>query len=81
MLLSEQVKGEHEETQSDNNGQYRIRGLIPGVSYEVRVKEDTNVDQRIERATPKSVAVKVTSDNVNNVNFIVFRRPSRLSIR
>jgi hypothetical protein len=73
-------QGEYEETQSDINGQFRLRGLIPNIPYEVRIKDGEVANDRVERAAPKSVFVTVTNDNIHNVSFVVFRRSQRYSI-
>jgi hypothetical protein len=67
--------GEREETQSDSAGNFRIRGLIPtgGDShYTIRVK--THPESKVERASPLGIQVKIQRQDVQNLNFLVFRK-------
>jgi protocatechuate 3,4-dioxygenase beta subunit len=80
-------EGQYEETVSDEEGRYRIRGLKPGVSYKVSVKIGTQQTEQqqqsssdetsfayIERASPVSTLVTVQNSDYNEeVNFVVFR--------
>jgi len=71
-------EGDKEETQADSNGSFRIRGLTPNKSYRVTVK-GTNTDN-VERATPDYSIITVGSTDVKGIQFIVFRKPSKLDI-
>jgi len=69
--------GEVEETQTDAEGNFRLRGLQPGKEYRVRVK--ATADQRIERAAPSdgylvTLAANEALADVQNQDFLVFRR-------
>ncbi|KAL9643447.1 hypothetical protein ABK040_010062 [Willaertia magna] len=65
-------QGEYEETTTDQNGQFRIRGLKPNTNYHIVLgTHNTN----IERFSPKQIVIEQTSndDSLDN-NFIVFRQ-------
>lgn len=48
-----------EEALSESGGAFRIRGLQPGCEYMLHLKPGTEVNQHIERSTPKEILVKV----------------------
>lgn len=55
-------KGYFEETVTDSSGNYRLRGLLPDTVYVVKVaKRDVMESSNIERASPDSIPVKVSS--------------------
>lgn len=55
-------KGFYEETVTDSSGNYRLRGLHPDTTYTVKVAEKGDLkSSRIERTSPESVSVKVSS--------------------
>ncbi|XP_058008575.1 uncharacterized protein LOC110645700 isoform X2 [Hevea brasiliensis] len=69
-------KGYYEETVTDSSGSYRLRGLIPDTAYVIKVVEKHGLGaNRIERASPESVTVKVGSEDIRGLNFIVFEQP------
>lgn len=69
-------KGYYEETVTDSSGSFRLRGLHPDTTYLVRVvKRDGLGNPRIERASPESVTVKVGSDDIRGLDFLVFEQP------
>ncbi|XP_073255709.1 BOS complex subunit NOMO3-like [Porites lutea] len=68
-----------EETVSDDEGQYRLRGLQPGCIYRVRVKTgDSN--PHIERASPSFIDIQVSGSDLRNVNMIAFRHVNQFEI-
>lgn len=58
-----------EEATTENNGQYRIRGLQPGCNYEVSIKSG-DVNPNVDRSIPASKLINVEQNDVNNVNLI-----------
>lgn len=54
-------RGYYEETITDAEGKYRLRGLLPNSSYTIKVvlKVDKVGLFKIERASPESVVVEV----------------------
>ncbi|XP_027924979.1 nodal modulator 1 [Vigna unguiculata] len=69
-------KGYFEETVTDSNGNYRLRGLQPDTVYVVKVaRRDAVGSSNIERASPDSIAVKVGTEDIKGLDFIVFEEP------
>ncbi|GAV83060.1 CarboxypepD_reg domain-containing protein [Cephalotus follicularis] len=69
-------KGYYEETATDSFGSYRLRGLLPDMTYVIKVtKKDGLGSTRIERASPESVTVKVGSEDIKGLDFLVFEQP------
>ncbi|XP_029831947.3 nodal modulator 3 [Ixodes scapularis] len=64
-------QGHQEEAQSDPGGAFRIRGLLPGCTYRLRLKQDAN--PHVERAAPPERLLQVTSSDLTDVRVIVFR--------
>lgn len=53
-------KGYYEETTSDINGNYRLRGLHPDTTYVIKVsKKNGSGNNKIERASPELVSLQV----------------------
>ena len=67
-----------EESKTDQEGYYRIRGLQPKCSYVVKLKPDVN--KHIERAAPKSRSLVVENSDFNGVNIIAFRKMNQMDI-
>ncbi|KAJ4969122.1 hypothetical protein NE237_015823 [Protea cynaroides] len=66
-------EGYYEETKTDSSGSYRLRGLIPNTNYIIKVVEKENQGStRIERVSPESVVVKVGSEDIKGLEFVVF---------
>ncbi|CAI6000500.1 unnamed protein product [Closterium sp. NIES-64] len=70
---------------TNEDGEYRLRGLRPGGSYLVEVavragsaKDSTSLP-RFERASPNEALLTITGD-VPNVNFVVFNSPPGVTI-
>jgi len=61
-----------EESKSDEEGAFRIRGLFPGKTYQVKVKAESQENQ-VLRTLPASVQVDVTREEVRDVNFTIYR--------
>ncbi|KAL6978260.1 hypothetical protein U1Q18_019928 [Sarracenia purpurea var. burkii] len=69
-------KGFYEETVTDSSGNYRLRGLLPDTTYIVKVVEKGDFGStRIERASPDFLAVKVGSEDIRGLDFLVFEQP------
>ncbi|KAG9457834.1 hypothetical protein H6P81_002342 [Aristolochia fimbriata] len=70
------TKGYYEETATDSSGNYRLRGLLPDTTYIIKVGAKYNSgSSRIERASPESVTVKVGSEDIKGLDFVVFEQP------
>ncbi|GAB2282181.1 hypothetical protein Dimus_016732 [Dionaea muscipula] len=71
-------KGYYEETLTDSSGSYRLRGLLPDTTYIIKVVNRDDLRggwPRIERASPESVTVKVGSEDIKGLDFLVFEQP------
>ncbi|KAL6075643.1 Nodal modulator 1 [Balamuthia mandrillaris] len=62
--------GEYEEAQTDVNGEFRLRGLVPGKKYSLNVKL---AGSRLERAAPTAQQLEATNGDIRGISFIVFR--------
>jgi len=52
--------GFYEESSTDSSGTYRLRGLLPGKTYTIRVaRKDSLGSSMVERASPDSVTIQV----------------------
>lgn len=63
---SEKCSNHQEESTTESNGQYRIRGLQTGCDYKIRLQKNANVD----RSLPSERMVHVEIVDTQNVNFI-----------
>lgn len=63
---SEACSNHQEESTTELNGQYRIRGLQTGCDYKIRLQKNANVD----RSLPSERMVHVETTDTQNVNFI-----------
>ncbi|CAH9140431.1 unnamed protein product [Cuscuta epithymum] len=69
-------EGFYEETVTDSTGNYRLRGLLPDTTYEIRVSRKVEYGNHlIERASPESVTIKVGSEDFRGLDFVVFEEP------
>lgn len=48
-----------EESTSESNGQFRIRGLLPYCSYNLEIKGSLDETDNYERATPSTILLEV----------------------
>jgi hypothetical protein len=63
-----------EKTQTDQNGQYRLRGLIPGQQYSLHISTQTS--SHIERTSPSDYTFTVGKEDILDRNFLAFRKSS-----
>lgn len=70
-------KGYYEETITDSEGRYRLRGLLPDTAYTVKVvlKDTKEGVSKIERASPSSYTLQVGANDTTAVDFVVFHQP------
>ena len=68
-----------QETPIMKSGEYRLKGLVPGQKYIVKVKIPK--DSNIERALPLNVELNVEKNDTFGVDFIVFNKYKELDIR
>ncbi|KAM7342613.1 BOS complex subunit NOMO1 [Cochliomyia hominivorax] len=60
----------HQEESTTENGKYRLRGLIPGCVYTIRVKDAGVAGSNIDRSIPLQRVVEIAAQDVENVNFV-----------
>ncbi|CAB3977797.1 Nodal modulator 1 [Paramuricea clavata] len=72
-------EGNQEETVTDAEGHYRLRGLQPGCTYRVRVKAG-EMNAQIERSTPQYIDIQVLRNDLENVRMIVFRETGLVDV-
>jgi hypothetical protein len=61
-----------EESTSESNGHFRIRGLQPYCSYEVTVKNSPNGKHAIERSAPKLIRLESVNQDVHDLQMVIF---------
>ncbi|CAD7014627.1 nodal modulator 3 [Ceratitis capitata] len=69
-ISDELCQYQQEETTSEINGQYRLRGLQPGCTYFVKPKDVGKIDANVARSIPNSREVKVEQSDVRGVDLI-----------
>ncbi|KAF5281325.1 hypothetical protein FQR65_LT02955 [Abscondita terminalis] len=62
-----------EEATSEQNGNFRIRGLRPYCVYDIKVKASLDDKRPMERAAPSFINAMVTAQDVQNLKFTIFR--------
>lgn len=67
-----------EDTVTDEEGKFRLRGLLPGCMYHVQPKAEGN--DHIERALPHHRVIEVGNNDVDDVNIIVFRQINQFDL-
>jgi hypothetical protein len=75
-----------EEAITNASGVYRLRGLRPDVEYNLRLQihdragATSGTQSSIERTSPASIAVEMSTQDQHGLDFVVFRRPTVVSI-
>uniref|UniRef100_A0A663EUM8 Uncharacterized protein n=1 Tax=Aquila chrysaetos chrysaetos TaxID=223781 RepID=A0A663EUM8_AQUCH len=67
-----------EDTVTDEEGKFRLRGLLPGCVYHVQLKAEGN--DHIERALPQHRAIEVGNSDIDDVNIIAFRQINQFDL-
>ncbi|XP_043945088.1 nodal modulator 1-like isoform X1 [Protopterus annectens] len=67
-----------EDTVTDEEGKFRLRGLRPGCIYHVQLKAEGN--DHIERALPQYRAIEVGDTDTEGVNIIAFRQINQFDL-
>lgn len=67
-----------EDTVTDEEGKFRLRGLRPGCVYHVQLKAEGN--DHIERALPPNRAIQVGDRDIEDVNIIAFRQINQFDL-
>ncbi|GFO10962.1 nodal modulator 1 [Plakobranchus ocellatus] len=68
-----------EESKTEADGTYRIRGLQPSCMYDIHTKTG-EVNTHIERTAPTSRELKVEASDLHEINIIAFRRMNQMDI-
>ncbi|BFZ14363.1 hypothetical protein BsWGS_17402 [Bradybaena similaris] len=68
-----------EESKTEADGSYRIRGLQPKCTYDIHLKSG-EVNTHVERTAPQSRFVSVEASDLHEINIIAFRRMSQMDI-
>ncbi|KQK04071.1 nodal modulator 1 [Brachypodium distachyon] len=69
-------RGHYEEATTDSFGRFRLRGLVPGSTYSIRVVAKDNIrSAAVERASPEYVSIDVGQEDISGIDFVVFERP------
>ncbi|XP_015587289.1 nodal modulator 2 isoform X2 [Cephus cinctus] len=83
LLVEAQGQGEcsslQEEATTEENGNFRIRGLQPSCFYAIRLEPSAEANSHIQRAAPSSIAVQVTED-LHGLRLIAFHPISRTDV-
>uniref|UniRef100_A0A803TMB3 Prealbumin-like fold domain-containing protein n=1 Tax=Anolis carolinensis TaxID=28377 RepID=A0A803TMB3_ANOCA len=67
-----------EDTITDEEGKFRLRGLLPSCVYYIQLKAEGN--DHIERALPQHSAIEIGSNDIENVNIIAFRQINQFDL-
>ncbi|KAL4624511.1 nodal modulator 1-like [Arapaima gigas] len=67
-----------EDTVTDEEGRFRLRGLLPGCKYLIQLKAEGN--DHIERALPQHRSIEVGSSDIEGVNIIAFRQINQFDL-
>ncbi|KAH9504323.1 Nodal modulator 2 [Bulinus truncatus] len=83
IIIEAQGKGScetyQEESKTEVDGSYRIRGLHPNCLYDIHLKSG-DVNTHIEHTAPASRQVQVESSDLHDINIIAFRRMNQMDI-
>ncbi|XP_078097035.1 BOS complex subunit NOMO1 isoform X2 [Mustelus asterias] len=67
-----------EDTVTDEDGKFRLRGLLPSCVYHIQLKAEGN--DHIERALPQYRAIEVDSSDIEGVNILAFRQINQFDL-
>ncbi len=71
--MSAQAEDDYEETQTDSNGDYRLRGLTPGKNYRLQLKGGPDGSKHhVKTSVPEYSSVTIGKEDVHGVDFIAF---------
>jgi hypothetical protein len=68
-----------QETQIMKNGDYRLKGLIPGQQYTIKIKIPN--ESNIERALPNKIVLDIGKNDTFGIDFVVFNKYKEIDIR
>ncbi|XDV36118.1 hypothetical protein PO909_005962 [Leuciscus waleckii] len=67
-----------EDTVTDEEGRFRLRGLRPGCNYNIQLREEGN--DHIERALPPHKTIEVGNTDIEGINIIAFRQINQFDL-
>ncbi|XP_069503150.1 BOS complex subunit NOMO1-like [Ambystoma mexicanum] len=67
-----------EDTITDEEGKFRLRGLLPGCVFHIQLKAEGN--DHIERALPQYRPIEVGNTDIDDVNIIAFRQINQFDL-
>lgn len=67
---SEQCQNLGEEGVADNDGSFRVRGLRPGCTYDLSVRDK---EGKFSRVIPEALPIRVSHEDFFNAHFIAMR--------
>jgi hypothetical protein len=68
-----------EETKTEHDGTFRLRGLQPRCEYYIQLKSG-NANSHIERSIPKFIRIQIENKDYHNLNVLAFRRLNLMDI-
>ncbi|XP_014250405.1 nodal modulator 1 [Cimex lectularius] len=69
-----------EEATSGDVGVFRIRGLKPKCKYNVRVKQDVDVNHHIHTSMPDNITIEVDNSDVSGIRLYAMRPSTRIDV-
>ncbi|XP_076247163.1 BOS complex subunit NOMO3 isoform X2 [Calliopsis andreniformis] len=83
LLVEVQGQGDcsnlQEEATTEENGNFRIRGLQPACTYAFRLKPNVEVNAHIQRTSPDSIPIR-TSKDIRGLRLIAFHPIARTDV-
>lgn len=67
----------YEETDTDADGSFRLKGLMPNSKYLIKID---SANTRIDRSSPNSMEVQVETKDITALNFVAFRKLSMFDL-
>ncbi|KAI7807708.1 BOS complex subunit NOMO1 [Triplophysa rosa] len=67
-----------EDTITDEEGRFRLRGLLPGCNYNIQLRGEGN--DHIERALPPHKTIEVGNSDIEGINIITFRQINQFDL-
>nr|XP_053652590.1 nodal modulator 3-like [Cherax quadricarinatus] len=69
-----------EEAASDDQGSFRIRGLLPKCHYELRLKTGNGINLHVQRTLPATRTVHTENEDVQDMRLIVLRTFNQMDV-
>ncbi|KAK3877987.1 hypothetical protein Pcinc_017343 [Petrolisthes cinctipes] len=69
-----------EEAVSDQQGHFRIRGLVPKCEYDLRLKTGSGINPHVQRALPTSRKIQPGEQDIRDLRLIVLRPFNQLDV-